>query len=102
MERGFVLPITIIIVGSNGVIMGGSYTSSAGRPLGLYLANQCFLESHQIVALPTNVIYVDATGDAARVLIDKSGDQAVQLGQLADPAVVVLPDLEMLTGGGWP
>lgn len=72
LERGCELPFYWTMISANGGIVGGYYKEvEEGEGLDVE-----FLVSHEpdnFFELPINMMFVDKKGEAARVVIDKSG-----------------------------
>jgi hypothetical protein len=72
LEDNFELPIHSVIVGINGSILVGRYESSDGENLIFTpLIDHC---PSGMVKLPVNIMFVDAQGEAARVLFKAPND----------------------------
>lgn len=70
LERGFRLPMSFVAVGVNGAMVFGRW--SVDEPGHVTLEG---LTSHgETLVFPVNMMVVDATGEAARVVITGPGD----------------------------
>lgn len=70
LDQGFTLPFCVAAVGINGVAAMMTYDTA---PNGLAPTFQ--LEPTGDMALPINMMFVDARGEAARLLIKPSGER---------------------------
>src|ERR1700739_1164696 len=72
-EQGFELPLHVTCLGRNGTMMYFSYDAKDDDTDSLE-ATLVAKHSHESgVALPINLFFVDARGEAARVVIDANG-----------------------------
>ena len=74
LAQGMVLPLQMVSVGLNGALMAGSFvTASSGEGLEF---KQTALQGGDF-QLPINMMFVDAKGEAARVLIEQSQEPQI-------------------------
>jgi hypothetical protein len=73
-DLGFELPLHFAAIASNGAVMAGTYRLDEA---GGELACRVTVEPTDMVTTPVNIMYVDARGEAARVVIGPSGTPRV-------------------------
>jgi hypothetical protein len=70
LDGGFELPVHVAVIGRNGAFITASYVRQDDE---LRVTNYT-ATGNASVALPVNVILVDNRGDAARMLIEITGE----------------------------
>jgi hypothetical protein len=71
-ERGMPLPYLLVMAGINGCILAARYVQSDDG-----LEAEVLIDDGGVMALPINIMIIDATGEAARVSITK--DEGMKL-----------------------
>lgn len=70
-EKGFVLPIHMVVLGANGAVMSGTYSES-GEGLSFDQTAE-YLPDGGFMKPPLNLIFVDSRGEAARIVVEQGG-----------------------------
>jgi hypothetical protein len=74
LDRGFTLPIHFAVIAANGATFVARYTADVEQD---GLACEIVAEHHVdgMMQLPINMMFVDTTGEAARIVFEATGER---------------------------
>jgi hypothetical protein len=75
IAQGFIIPLYCVIVSNDGSIMGVHYNPAQDGTLVAKLVVNYSVKG--MITFPANIMFVDSTGNAARVILEESGNHQI-------------------------